>query len=190
MRKVYLAGPEVFLPDAAAVLAQKAALAREYGFHPLTPGGPHPGADVLGAFDFGLVIGRSCEAQMNEADFVIANLTPYRGIGADTGTVFEVGFMRGQGKPLFAYTNTTRDHFARVSEDHYRGAELSRAGLLTRGPDGLLIEDHAMRDNLMIDTAIHESGGSFCAADAADPARDMTAFRAALMAARTWWAAR
>lgn len=36
-RKIYLAGPEVFHPDAAARGRQKQALCREYGFEGLFP---------------------------------------------------------------------------------------------------------------------------------------------------------
>ncbi|AHG48117.1 hypothetical protein RLEG12_04215 (plasmid) [Rhizobium leguminosarum bv. trifolii CB782] len=38
IKKVYLAGPEVFLPNAREMLDRKAALAREAGLHPLSPG--------------------------------------------------------------------------------------------------------------------------------------------------------
>ncbi|MGZ2506696.1 nucleoside 2-deoxyribosyltransferase [Rhizobium beringeri] len=37
-KKVYLAGPEVFLPNAREMLDRKAALAREAGLIPLSPG--------------------------------------------------------------------------------------------------------------------------------------------------------
>ena len=37
MMRVYLAGPDVFLPNAAAIGAAKVALARRYGFEGLFP---------------------------------------------------------------------------------------------------------------------------------------------------------
>ena len=39
---------------------------------------------------------------------------PFRGIAADTGTVFELGFMCGRGKIAFAYSNVADDHYART----------------------------------------------------------------------------
>jgi len=45
------------------------------------------------------------EAMMIQADAVIANLTPFRGPGADAGTVYELGFMAGGGKLCLAYCN-------------------------------------------------------------------------------------
>ena len=51
---------------------------------------------------------------MDSADAIIANLTPFRGIAADTGTCFELGYMCAQGKPAFAYTNVRADNAART----------------------------------------------------------------------------
>ena len=42
---------------------------------------------------------------MDAADAIIANLTPFRGPGADSGTVYELGYMAGRGKPCFGYSN-------------------------------------------------------------------------------------
>ena len=95
--KLYLAGPEVFLPDARAVLDAKAALTRAYGFEPICPGDlTIPPAPTK--HQFGLNISEIDEGFMNRADGVIANLTPFRGIAADPGTVFELGYMCGAGK--------------------------------------------------------------------------------------------
>ena len=83
--RVYLAGPEVFLPDARAVLDAKAALTRTYGFEPICPGDlTIPPAPTK--HQFGLNISEIDESFMNRADGVIANLTPFRGIAADPGT--------------------------------------------------------------------------------------------------------
>ena len=42
---------------------------------------------------------------MDEADAIIANLTPFRGPSADAGTVYELGYMAGL-QPEFAKRNT------------------------------------------------------------------------------------
>ncbi len=42
---------------------------------------------------------------MLEADGIIANLTPWRGVSADVGTVYELGFMCALNKAAYAYTN-------------------------------------------------------------------------------------
>jgi len=73
--KVYLAGPEVFLPDAAEIGRCKKALCERYNCIGLYP------------------------RMIRSADFGIANLTPFRG-PSDVGTVFELGMLLGLGKPV------------------------------------------------------------------------------------------
>jgi len=163
--RVYLAGPEVFLPNAREVLDKKIALTRAAGLIPVTPGDleippaptPRQFAENISAID---------EQMMNSADAIIANLTPFRGVAADSGTVYELGFMCGQGKPAFAYSNTTADHYQRVLA--YYGGKLTTAddGSRPRGADGLSVENHQMNDNLMLDGGIAARGGSWVTHDA------------------------
>src|SRR5262249_9786113 len=47
----------------------------------------------LSAPDASLQIFRNLEAMMDASDAIIANLTPFRGPGADPGTVYELGYM-------------------------------------------------------------------------------------------------
>jgi nucleoside 2-deoxyribosyltransferase len=178
--KIYLAGPEVFLPDARAQLDRKAALAREAGFTPLSPGDihvpPHPTMK-----DHGLAISEVNERMMQEAAGIIANLTPWRGISADVGTVYELGFMCALGKACYAYTNVARDHFTRTME-HYGGRYVRDAAGRTRGPDGLAMENYQMMDNLMLPGGIERRGGVVVIGNAPPDAidTDTTAFEEVL----------
>lgn len=181
--KVYLAGPEVFLPNAREILDEKIALTREAGFVPVSPGDleiprmPTP-------LTQGLEISRIDEQLMSSADAIIANLTPYRGIAADTGTVFELGFMSGRGKVAFAYTNVRADFHTRI-RDWYGAPLVEDATGRLRGPDGLSVENFGMIDNLMLDGGVLARGGSVIVGNAA-PERlytDMAAFRMVLSVA-------
>jgi nucleoside 2-deoxyribosyltransferase len=98
------------------------------------------------------------EQLMHSADAIIANLTPFRGITADTGTVYELGFMCGRGKLAFAYSNTAADHFSRT-KDYYRGMVAPGADGHLRGPDGMSVEDFDMAENLMLDGGVEGRGG-------------------------------
>ena len=51
---------------------------------------------------------------MDEADAIIANLTPFRGPGADAGTVYELGYMAGRGKFCLGYSNDPAPYADRV----------------------------------------------------------------------------
>ena len=83
-KSVYLAGPEVFLPDARAALDAKIALTRAAGLVPISPGDLEFPPTASG-FELGLAISAIDERLMDAADAIIANLTPFRGLAADTG---------------------------------------------------------------------------------------------------------
>ena len=182
-KKIYLAGPEVFLPNAREMLDLKASLARDAGFIPLSPGDLQiPPAETR--VGHGCNINAVDERMMLEADAVIANLTPFRGIAADTGTSYELGFMCALGKPVFAYTNVAANHFTRIKA-HYGGvATLDETGRY-RGPDGLSIENFDMVDNLMLHGGILRRGGVIIVGDAPQEAlyTDLDAYRRCLAAA-------
>jgi nucleoside 2-deoxyribosyltransferase len=109
--KIYLAGPDVFLPDAIEIGQQKVELCARYGLVGLYP---LDNAVELAADDASTQIFRGNEAMMNEAGAIIANLTPFRGPGADGGTVYELGYMAGRGKLCLGYSNDPSTYADRV----------------------------------------------------------------------------
>lgn len=181
--KVYLAGPEVFLPNARAVLDRKIELTRAYGFVPIAPGDLEAPASLTGKAR-GLATSEVNERLMLNADFIIANLTPFRGIAADVGTVYELGFMCGRGCPAYAFTNTAVGHYERVKD--YYGGDLRTDELgAIRGPDGLELENYGMIDNLMLDGGIENRKGAIIRHEAAPDElySDMGGFEKCLEAA-------
>jgi nucleoside 2-deoxyribosyltransferase len=180
--KLYIAGPEVFLPNAKDVMAAKTALCHAHGFEAICPGDLEiPPAPTKKAF--GLAISKVDEEMMNSADGVIANLTPFRGIAADVGTCFELGYMCAQGKLVAAYTNVTASHYERTL-GYYGGKVEKGADGYTRGPDGLSLEDFEMFDNLMLHGGVERRGGHIAIHNAAADAlyTDLTAFEECLKA--------
>lgn len=144
-RTVYLAGPDVFFPDAEGHAAMKRALCHEYGFIGHTPLDTKVEASETttlaeSIYDANL-------AAMQAADLCIANLTPYRGPSADAGTIFEVGWFIGAGKPVFGYSNAMRSFEQRTREYLTRN----------RDPVGFVIESFDLMDNLMIPLSIIRS---------------------------------
>lgn len=178
--KVYLAGPEVFLPNAREALDRKIAMAKRYGFTPVSPGDLAV-PDTETRRERGLAISAINELLMTSADLIIANLTPFRGVSADVGTVFELGFMCARGCPAFAFSNISRNHFERVSDLHRGQIHLGEDGR-HRGPDGLSLENFDMTDNLMLDGGIAARGGAIITQEV-PPDRlflDLTAFETCL----------
>lgn len=142
--KIYLAGPDVFLPDAIEIGRRKAAICARHG---LTGLYPLDNAVDLAAADASLAIFKGNKAMMDAADAIIANLTPFRGPSADAGTVYELGYMAGRGKLCFAYSNDPAAYAERVAR--FGDITKSERGHLI-GADGLIVEDFGLPDNLMM----------------------------------------
>lgn len=156
--RAYLAGPEVFLPNAREILDRKIALARSFGFTPVSPGDlTVPETETKR--QRGLAISAINESMMLGADLIIANLTPFRGVAADIGTAFELGFMCARGCPAFAFSNSTKSHFERVSRFYGDSLYLDDDGRY-RGTDGMALENFDMADNLMLDGGIEKRNGT------------------------------
>jgi nucleoside 2-deoxyribosyltransferase len=172
--KIYLAGPDVFLPDAVEVGQRKAAICARHGLAGLYP---LDNAVELSADGASLAIYRSNEAMMMASDAIVANLTPFRGASADAGTVFELGFMAGRGKLCLGYSNDIWSYTERVR----RREPVSAAGdrRLTDA-DGLWIEDFGLADNLMIVHGLDVHGCPLIAPrlPPLDPWHDLNAFEA------------
>lgn len=176
--RIYLAGPEVFLPDALAVGRAKVALCATHGCEgafpldaslDLTGISKHEQASRISAANEGLM--RTCNA-------LIANLTPFRGVSMDSGTAFEVGFMRALGRPVLGYSNVAGDYKGRA--DAYRA---QRIGLADADAPDVEVEDFDLAENLMIAVAIMQSGGTIVsrAVPAGQEMRDLAGLEACLL---------
>jgi len=147
----YLAGPDVFLPNAREHALRKIEICARYGIIGQAP--LNEDIDTLRAMPAGEAwhaIFRKDLAMMERSDAIIANLTPFRGASADAGTLVEVGWFLGRGRPIFGYSNVARP----FAERSRRQAEAA--------PDpipGLSVEGFGLPDNLMIPGAVLEGGG-------------------------------
>lgn len=150
LKTVYLAGPEVFMTPALnkSVVEAKKSILESLGM---------VGVDLLdNQLDFpegltgpekAFIIYEANKKAMDECDACIANLTPFRGPSADAGTVFEVGYMISQAKPVFGFTVISGSYGDRFSKDYDRDA------------GNLEIERFDLCDNLMIECGIVNNGG-------------------------------
>lgn len=146
--RIYLAGPDVFLPDPLQVGRLKQEICQKYGFVGLFPFDTALELSNLSPFEAGIAIYKSNIELMESCDLIVANMTPFRGPSMDVGTAFEMGYMAAKGKPIFGYTNDGRFYAERVSEDA-AGVDIN----------GMSIEVFEMSDNLMMEAAIFTSDG-------------------------------
>jgi len=178
--KIYLAGPDVFFPNAVAVGHRKRELCERYGHEGLYPLDneidPH-------AKNASLLIFRGNRKMMDEADAIIANLTPFRGASADAGTVFELGYMAGlrtaEGLPkiCFGYSNDPLPYAKRVAGMEELTKSGDRALLDSRG---MSVEDFGHADNLMIVHVLDEGGHPLVVAPQAKDRDDLSMFEECL----------
>jgi nucleoside 2-deoxyribosyltransferase len=149
--KAYLAGPDVFLPDAPEHARRKVAICARHGItgHPPLSEDAES-LEALPGDEAWRAIFRMCLAMMEGCDIVIANLTPFRGPSADAGTLVELGWFLGRGKPVFGYSNSALP-FAERSRRHIQA--------IADPLPGLSVEGFGLPDNLMIPGALLAGGG-------------------------------
>lgn len=149
MISVYLAGPDVFYPDADRLAKEHKALCSRYGFEPLHPI-DQPTLEASHIFRTNIEL-------LKCADAVVANLNPFRGAEVDSGTAFEVGFAIALGKPVVGYTASMeclRDRVGRLF-----GSFAVQDGAWRDG-NGNLVENFGHPVNLMLaESCVIEIGG-------------------------------
>ena len=180
--RIYLAGPDVFTRDPIALAEKKRDICARYGFEGVFPLDNNPELltqDHKTPFHKALKISRANEQLMQTCDVLIANMTPFRGPNADTGTAYEMGYMRALGKPVFAYANvytaadglSGRQHIDRV-RTYYGAINAREDGQTFEDPkQQMMVEDFGMVDNLMLDSAVFHSGGEIVVTPVSEDAR-------------------
>lgn len=156
---IYLAGPEVFLADAARIADAKRAICAAHGCTGVFPTDPPPVLPDPAEPEW-VRLYLANEAHIRGCDALIANLTPFRGPSADPGTVYELGFMRALGRPVHGFMNTQARFGSRTLAALGRQAR-RRADGAWEDAEGMAVEDFDLHDNLMIEGGIRAAGGSF-----------------------------
>jgi len=155
--QIYLAGPDVFLREAKALSSAKRKLCERYGFNGVSPIDTSIDLSGLSKKEAALRIAQTNEALIRDCGLIIANVTPFRGPSADAGTVYEMGYARGLGRPVLAYTNDGGNLLARMTED--TNFKLTRDGSGRYEDEYQMhVEDFDCFDNLMLLGAVYDGG--------------------------------
>jgi nucleoside 2-deoxyribosyltransferase len=169
----YLAGPDVFFPNATEIGAQKKSYLATRG---ITGHFPFDNEIPIEAFSDPKVASRTIadanEKMMDDCcksgqvGIILVNMNPFHGPSMDCGTAFETGYMSALSKKgnviIVGYSADDRNFEDRVIQDVYHGTEPTRKDGRMIGPDGNTIESFGGADNLMITAAIERTGGKVC----------------------------
>ncbi len=156
-KKIYLAGFDVFYPNAIEVLSEKKRLCEAYGFTGLAPldnevDFSQPKAKIRQVIYEGNV------ELMKEADILCVNLNAFRHGEPDAGTVFEIGYGAALGKEVYVYVDSTETMLEKTRKNDARC--ICKDGVWFDG-NGLIIEDFDGMFNLMITESTTIINGSF-----------------------------
>lgn len=135
--RLYLAGPDVFRPDAAAWAGRVRELCRAAGHEALIPLDDDVPPTAAAIYRSNL----QCIAA---ADVVLANLNPFRGDEPDSGTCVEIGYALALGKPVIGYADDLRPLRERLR------ANGPGADGRWRDAAGHVVEDFGLPLNLML----------------------------------------
>ncbi len=143
--RIYLAGPDVFLPDPVRRGVELKALCAGCGANGLFP----MDHDIADAADRPLAIREANMAMIRSCDAVVANMTPFRGPSMDPGTAYEMGAASALAKLVVGYTADHRCYVERVCA--FMQVRRSADGML-RDSDAMAVEDFdlPLADNLMM----------------------------------------
>jgi nucleoside 2-deoxyribosyltransferase len=145
--RLYLAGPDVFFPEALNIARKRKDFLAGLGMEGVFPLDSQDEEETFSKNAF--TIFKANRELIDSCQAVLANVTPFRGPSADVGTVWEIGYACGQGKPVVAYTedlSVYRDKVLRGGWSGSPGEAWDR--------DGNEIEDFGGIDNLMITQSV------------------------------------
>lgn len=145
---IYLAGPDVFRPDAASRYERMQRHCAALGLVGLRPSDGTSGEGACA--DLAQRIYEGNVALIRRCDALVANLAPFRGhVEPDSGTVFEVGVAIALGKPVAAYLPQPRLSYAERVARHFP-TRTDGSGTLWDDSDGSWVEGFGEPLNLML----------------------------------------
>lgn len=188
MKKIYLAGPDVFAPNPSEIGEHKKAVCARHGLEGIFPMDFVTLDPSQPKISQGMYIFDIMERAMSDCDAMIVNLTPFHGPSMDIGSAVEIGFMRALGKPIFGYSNTGACFADRVVSFWQGKISVCDTGE-RRGADSMSLEEFDMRDNLMAHGSIERSTGVFVTHDVPSERQyaDLGAFDNCVAAAAKWF---
>ena len=143
MLKIYLAGPDVFEKDAIEQGKRLKELCSKYGFIALFPLDNEISGEGT-PLEIATQIREANLELIRSADIILANLSPFRGLEPDSGTIYEIGYGSALDKKILGYTEDLRPMIARVRDAQHLPSDAQFC------QEGKIIEDFGQTENLML----------------------------------------
>lgn len=120
MKTIYLAGFDVFYPDAIQRGKDMKAACAERGLCGLYPC-DNEADNAHDIFEGNLSL-------IRRADMIVANLNPFRGKEMDCGTAFEIGYAHAHGKEIWGYMDDVTPMIEQLGETDENGFSVENFG--------------------------------------------------------------
>lgn len=150
MKKIYIAGPDVFEQDSIEIGKNYVKLCKKYGYKGLYP------LDNIVDFKqekrkIAKDIYLANKKLIDSCDIVIANLNSFRGKESDSGTIWECGYASALGKKVYGYMKKKQNYIDTFSSDETKILDNVLVDL-----DNRFIEDFDYPINLMIACSVED----------------------------------
>jgi len=149
LKKIYIAGPDVFEKEAKEIGSTLSKLCAQYGFEGLYPLDNE--IEFTTKEQTAKKIFQANVRLIQQADIIIANLNDFRGKEADSGTVWECGYASALGKTVYAYMNDTNSYLNRFKDNE---KHLDDDIDMLVDNENKIIEDFNLPINLMLGCSI------------------------------------
>jgi len=159
--RVYLAGPDVFLPDPKEHAKGLKAMCTEHRLEGVFPLDADLRLEQMPKAEIARAIFKANVELIHSCQGVLANMTPFRGPSMDVGTAWEVGFAYALGLPIVGYSNSKQPYPARVKAYRKAIAAMEDASPFM---DPAFVEDFGLNDNLMLDVSMIDIAPDFATA--------------------------
>ncbi|RXK13435.1 nucleoside 2-deoxyribosyltransferase [Halarcobacter mediterraneus] len=150
MKKIYIAGPDVFEQDSIQIGEEYTELCKKYGYE-----GLYPLDNVINFKQEKKKIAQDIfianKKLIDSCDIVIANLNSFRGKECDSGTAWECGYASALGKKVYAYLKRTSSYQGQFSYDEKMSSKDGFVDL-----NGRIIENFDYPVNLMLACSVEK----------------------------------
>ncbi|WP_024954166.1 nucleoside 2-deoxyribosyltransferase [Sulfurospirillum arcachonense] len=109
MKKIYIAGFDVFKPDSLEIGKKYKLTCKEFGYEGLYPLDNQIDESWSKEVARDFIYKKNIEL-IEKSDLVVANGNPFRGDELDSGTAFEIGYAIALKKQVVIYMEDTRDY--------------------------------------------------------------------------------